>query len=321
MSETKGRRRLSSIEFQTLRSIGREPWSEATGTIQWKFHRKWVDLYREEHWRYSSLIAKARDAAEELVSLGLVTRVSARRCCNDAACQTPIHDELHLSESGTLLLAKANAVPAERQSALPCPGLRAGQQPGQRVEATKPSMSMGSSLEQKAAKPAPSNRDRKYMKIMNLTVDRLHLALAAAALVASVAALALGYKASREKSASEDIVGAAIYNGIVQQQAFFSFTEHCHSQLWSMSQALPESVRQNYPVLAPLPLPRANPLSEDALAAKLLRTPGASAARFLLAEEIQRFQEEARRGLKFTAASTIERPAGGDAEQGGAKQQ
>ncbi|MEC4339676.1 hypothetical protein VPH13_13210 [Stenotrophomonas pavanii] len=159
------------------------------------------------------------------------------------------------------------------------------------------------------------------MKIMNLTVDRLHLTLAAAALVASVAALALGYKASREKSASEDIVGAAIYNGIVQQQSFFSLAEHCHSQLWSMSQALPESVRQSYPVLAPLPLPRATPLSEDALASKLLRTPGANAARFLLAEEIQHFQDEARRGLKLTAASSIERPAGGDAEQGGAKQQ
>lgn len=144
------------------------------------------------------------------------------------------------------------------------------------------------------------------MKIMNLTVDRLHLALAAAALVASVAALAQGYKASREKSASEDIVGAAIYSGIVQQQAFSSFAERCHSQLWSMSLALPESVRQSYPVLAPLPLPRAAPLSEDALASKLLRTPGASAARFLLAEEIQRFQDEARRGLKLTVASSIE---------------
>lgn len=321
MSEPVGRRRLSPIEFQTLRSIGREPWSEADGTIQWKFHRKWVDLYREEHWRNSSLIAKARDAAEELVSLGLVTRVSARRCCNDATCQTPIHDELHLSESGTLLLAKANAAPAKRLSAKALSGLNVGQQPRQCVKGSTPSMTMGSSLQPKLAKPAPTKRDRKCMKIMNLTVDRLHLALAAAALVASVAALAQGYKASREKSASEDIVGAAIYNGIVQQQAFFSFTEHCHSQLWSMSQALPESVRQNYPVLAPLPLPRANPLSEDALAAKLLRTPGASAARFLLAEEIQRFQEEARRGLKFTAASTIERPAGGDAEQGGAKQQ
>lgn len=321
MSEPERRRRLSPIEFQTLRSIGREPWSEAAGTIQWKFHRNWVYLYREEHWRYGSLIAKARGAAEELVSLGLVTRVSARRCCNDATCQTPIHDELHLSESGKLLLAKANATPAERQSVKPCPGLNAGQQPGQGAIATKPSMAMGSSLQPKLAKPAPSKRDRKCMKIMNLTVDRLHLALAAAAVVASVAALALGYKASREKAASEDIVGAAIYNGIVQQQAFSSFAEHCHSQLWSMSRALPESVRQSYPVLAPLPLPRAAPLSEDALASKLLRTPGASAARFLLAEDIQRFQDEAQRGLKLTAASSIARPAEGDAEQGGAQQQ
>lgn len=143
MSEPERRRRLSPIEFQTLRSIGREPWSEANGTIQWKFHRKWVDLYREEHWRFSSLIAKAKDAADELVSLGLVTRVSARRCCNDATCQAPFHDELHLSESGKLLLARANSSSTGLQTKDDgCRHLK-GQRPAKCVAGLAPTMTIG----------------------------------------------------------------------------------------------------------------------------------------------------------------------------------
>lgn len=178
MSEPERRRRLSPIEFQTLRSIGREPWSEANGTIQWKFHRKWVDLYREEHWRYSSLIAKARDAADELVSLGLVTRVSARRCCNDATCQAPFHDELHLSESGKLLLARANSPSTGFQTKDDgCRHLK-GQRPVKCVAGLEQSMTIGISRDPKVRGSITSgpNRTMDLQSLVNVLSSRAHIA-------------------------------------------------------------------------------------------------------------------------------------------------
>ncbi len=114
------RRRLTTTEFMALRSIAREPWSEARGAIQWKFHRQWVHLHRDDRWRYGSLIARAWDAAENLEKMGLVVRVAVRRCCNDPKCQEPKHDEIRLSESGELLLGKAN-------SATPAPAVQRGE--------------------------------------------------------------------------------------------------------------------------------------------------------------------------------------------------
>ncbi len=178
MSEPVGRRRLSPIEFRTLRSIGREPWSEADGTIQWKFHRKWVDLYREDYWRYSSLIAKARTAVEELLSLGLVVRVSARRCCNDATCQAPFHDELHLSESGKLLLARANSASARLQTRDDVCDHLMGQRPAKCVAGLEQSMTTGISRDPKVRGSITSgpNRTMDLQSLVNVLSSRAQIA-------------------------------------------------------------------------------------------------------------------------------------------------
>lgn len=114
--------RLNTIQFLTLRSIAREPWDMQWGRIQWRFNGKWCHLFRRDgvraplgsvdgiggHCGYDEVFDQARDAANELESLGLVEMFTVR-CCPGTSCHRNDRHEFRLTPRGAALLEKANA--------------------------------------------------------------------------------------------------------------------------------------------------------------------------------------------------------------------
>ena len=71
--------RLNTNQFLSLRSIGREPWGLQGGHFQWRFHKKWVRLCRNDD---PYLYKRASDAAWDLEKMGLA-EVFTVRCCQN----------------------------------------------------------------------------------------------------------------------------------------------------------------------------------------------------------------------------------------------
>lgn len=113
-------KRLNSVQFLAMRSIGKEPWNMKRDRIMWRFGRKWFHLFNDGvraplssvdgiggRYGYDKVYDRAWDAAWELENQGLV-EVFTVRCCPGTSCHLNDRHEYRLTSRGHQLLEKAN---------------------------------------------------------------------------------------------------------------------------------------------------------------------------------------------------------------------